>query len=174
MRATELADLQTEERLVAELARLGVRYLSRQNTEAAETVYAPNELLAKLVCQPSCRVRSALIALLLARPDYARHVHLALKRLNQSDAQRLRFFYSAAVILQEQYAEILRAALGANFRQLPDLFADELGVTGESPTARLQKLGRLQAQWSGENLNWAGTYENAALLLVRRWESEER
>ena len=174
MRASELADLQTEEQLVAELARLGVRYLSRQSAEAAESGYAPDELLAKLVCQPSSRVRSALIALLLARPDYARHVRLALKRLNQSDAQRLRFFYSAAVILQQQYVEILRAALGANFRQLPDLFAGELGVTGESPTARLQKLGRLQAQWSGENLNWAGTYENAARLLVRRWESEER
>ena len=76
--------------------------------------------------------------------------------------------------MQLQYAEILRAALGANFRQLPDLFAGELGVTGESPTARLQKLGRLQAQWSGENVNWAGTYENAARLLVRRWESEQK
>ncbi len=174
MRATERVDLQTEEQLVAELARLGVRYLSRQSAEAAECVYAPKELLAKLVCQPSSRVRSALIALLLARPDYARHVRLALKRLNQSDAQRLRFFYSAAVILQQQYAKTLRAALGANFCQLPDLFADELGVTGDSPTARLQELGRLQAQWSGENLNWAGTYENAARLLVRRWESEQK
>ncbi len=36
MRASELADLQTEEQLVAELARLGVRYLSRQIAEAAE------------------------------------------------------------------------------------------------------------------------------------------
>jgi hypothetical protein len=174
MRATERVDLQTEEQLVAELARLGVRYLSRQSAEAAESVYAPNELLGRLVCQPSSRVRLALIALLLARPEYARHVHLALKRLNQSDAQRLRFFYSAAVILQQQYAEILRAALGASFSQLPDLFADELGVTGDSPAARLRELGRLQAQWSGENLNWTGTYENAARLLLRRWESEQK
>jgi hypothetical protein len=166
--------LQAEEQLVAELARLGVRYLSRQSADAAQSVYAPYELLARLVCQPSSRVRSALIALLLARPDYARYVRQALKSLNQTDAQRLRFYYSAAVILQQQYAEILQTALGAKWRKLPDLFAGELGVTGDSPAARLQELGRLQAQWSGESLNWAGTYENVAKLLARQWESEER
>jgi len=174
MRATERVDMQTEEQLVAELGRLGVRYLSQHSPNNAQFEHTPHELMARLVCQPSSRVRSALIALLLARPDYARHVRLALKRLNQSDAQRLRFFYSAAVILQQQYAEILRAALGANWCELPDLFAGELGVSGDSPAARLQELGRLQAQWSGENLNWAGTYENAARQLVSRWESEQK
>jgi hypothetical protein len=174
MGTTTQADLQIEEQLVNELARLGVRYLSRQSTEVTQSVRAPHELLARLVCQPSSRVRSALIALLLARPDYARYVRRAMKCLNQSDAQRLRFFYSAAVILQQQYAERLRAALGPNWHRLPDLFAEELGITGDSPAARLRELGHLQARWSGEYLNWAGTYENAARLLVRRWESEMR
>jgi DNA-binding TFAR19-related protein (PDSD5 family) len=141
MRATVQADLQTEEQLVAELAGLGVRYLSRQSAEIARSVHAPHELLARLVCQPSSRVRLALIALLLARPDYARQVLRALKSLKQSDAQRLRFYYSAAVILQQQYAENLRAALGANWRQLPDLFADELGLTGDSLATRLARTG---------------------------------
>jgi hypothetical protein len=168
------ADLQSEEQLVDELARLGVRYLSRQSSVVLQAGYAPHELLARLVCQPSSRVRSAIIALLLARPDYGRYVGQALKILNQNDAQRLRFFYSAAVILQQQYAETLRTELGANWRQLPDLFGGELGVIGDSPTARLQELGRLQAQWSGDSLNWAGTYENAVRLLVRRWESERK
>ena len=68
MGITGQADLQTEEQLVDELAQLGVRYLSRQSMDVAQYVHAPYELLAKLVCQPSSRVRSALIALLLARP----------------------------------------------------------------------------------------------------------
>ena len=125
--------MQDEEQLVHELARLGVGYLSRKSTVVAQPMHAPHELLAKLVCQPSSRVRIALIALLLARPDYARHVRMALKSLNQTDAQRLRFYYSAAVILQQQYAKTLRTALGVNWRKLPDLFAGELGITGDSP-----------------------------------------
>jgi hypothetical protein len=119
-------------------------------------------------------VRLAVISLLLARPDYAEYVTSAVDGLNQSDAQRLCILYTAAVILQAKYADQLRAA-NRNFgRSLPDLFSDELGLNGASSDARLHELAHIHARFSGQNLNWAGTYENAALLLVRRWGSEKK
>jgi hypothetical protein len=164
---------QAEEQLVSELARLGIGYLSRQSADNSSRVYAPHELIAGLVCQPSSRVRSALIALMLAYPGYAVYVPRALRLLKTDQAQTLRFFYTAAVILQKMYAQGLQPSLGTKWRNLPDLFSDELGLTGDSPAARLRNLARLHARWSGENLNWAGTYENAAQHLLRRWDREK-
>ncbi len=56
------ANTHAEERLVAELEQLGVRYLSRLTNEKARRVRTPHKLLADLVQQPSSRVRAALIA----------------------------------------------------------------------------------------------------------------
>ncbi|KAF0108692.1 MAG: hypothetical protein FD146_578 [Anaerolineaceae bacterium] len=165
--------LQTEEKVVAELAQLGVRYLSRQSNIGTVKRRAPQELLAALVRQPSSRVRVALIALLLARPDYARYVPAALKRLTPPEMQTLKFFYTAAICLQKQYAETLQVFLGAQWQPLPDLFSEELGLSGEPPAARMEALARLHARQTGEGLNWAGTYENAARHLLRRWEMEK-
>lgn len=166
------APLQAEEQLVAELERLGVRYLSRQSDAGVVKARAPQELLADLVRQPSSRVRAALIALLLARPDYAAHVSAALENLTREQAQTFKFFYTAAVCLQQQYAGMLQVFLGANWRWMPDLFSDELGLSGDTPAARLKALARLHAQRTDAQLNWAGTYENAARHLLRRWEME--
>lgn len=61
-----------EERIVAELARLGVSYLSRQTAISETANEVPVELvdlLAAVVRQPSARVRAAAIALFLAQPS---------------------------------------------------------------------------------------------------------
>lgn len=163
-----------EEQLVAELHSLGVDYLSRQQEVASPASHAPHELLADLVCQPSSRVRAALIALLLAHPDFARFIPQALEGLGPKDAQTLRFFYTAAVYLQQKYARSLRGGLKSRWRRLPDLFSGELGVAGEANADRIRNLAHLHAQASGEFLNWEGTYESAARNLLRRWEVEEK
>lgn len=165
---------QVEERFVAELAALGVNYLSRQSADPYPGVHRPYELMAGLVCQPSSRVRSALIALLLAHPDYTAHIPQALKLLDQRQAQTLRFFYTAAVNLQQIYAVELRTHAKTKWCDLPDLFSDKLGLVGNTPADRLRNLARLHALWSGENLNWAGTYERAAYNLLRRREREAK
>ncbi len=163
---------QAEEQVVAELAQFGVRYLSRQSILGTVIAHAPQDFLAALVRQPSSRVRSAVIALLLARPDFASYVPAALQHLESLDAQTLKFFYTAAVYLQEQYADVLKLFIGEQWRQLPDLYSKELGLSGDTPVKRFKSLARLHAQKTGENLNWAGTYENAARQLLRRWEME--
>lgn len=170
---TKLADpLRKEEQIVGELARLGVGYLSRQGNESFPR-RAPEDLLVELVRQPSSRVRTALIALFLAHPEYAAHVSEVLPRLADYETLSFKFFYTAAVLLQQKYPHRLRAFLGVRWRELPDFFSVELGVRGATPVARLQALGRIHARQTGVQLNWAGTYQNAAHHLIRRWEMEK-
>ena len=61
-----------EERVVAELELLGIRYLSRYTSDRAERVRSPDILLADLVQQPSARVRAAVIAVLWSTRSSAR------------------------------------------------------------------------------------------------------
>ena len=167
------ASTQSEERLVAELEQLGVRYLSRLTNEKARHVRAPQKLLADLVQQPSSRVRAALIALLLARPAYGEYVPSALKNLTPEQAQILKLFYTAAMLLQRQYATPLQTFLGADWRWLTDWFSAELNLPDASPKEQLKALAKLHQKKTGITLNWAGTYENAARHLLRRWELEQ-
>jgi len=164
--------LRSEEQIITELEGLGVRYLSRLEESGDIKARAPHDLLAELVRQPSSRVRAALIALLLARPDYAAHVPAALAHLTPEQAQIFKFFYTAAVCLQRLYGRNLKIYLGARWLELPDTFSAELGVRGPTPAARLRALAHLHARQTGVQLNWAGTYENAAQHLLRRWEME--
>lgn len=162
-----------EEYLVAELESLGVRYLSRQTAYLAKHVRPGDVLIAGLVCQPTARVRNAVIALLLARPEYAGWVPGAIARLQPGEQTRLRILYTAAVVLQKEHAKILRSSLGIAWRLLPDLFAQELGVsTSQSPDKTLKRLGRLQQQETGAVVNWCGTYEDVVQRLLRQWELE--
>lgn len=174
MSDTRGSSLETEERLVAELERVGVRYLSRQTDLQARRVRAPSRLLADLVQQPSSRVRAASIALLLAHPSYAQHIPAALERLAPNPALTLKFFYTAAVALQRQYAGCLQSHIGPGWRWLPDLFSAELGLPPSTPDAQLKALARHHRQATGVTLNWEGTYDSAARNLLRRWEMEKK
>jgi hypothetical protein len=84
------ADIQysQEERIVAELAFLGVRYLSRRTPDRAKSVRPPAVLLADLVRHPSARVRLSVIAVLLAHPAYAHSPHERLIALGQRHRQQ--------------------------------------------------------------------------------------
>ena len=134
--------LQGEERLVGELAQLGVNYLSRQ--ENVETIpRLPRIILAELVRQQSSRVRTALISLLLANPQYASQIPAALKRLGARDSLTLKLFYTAAVFLQQKYAGLLKKFSRSSWTELPDLFSSELAISGDSLQDRLIALGNL-------------------------------
>ncbi|MGD0879709.1 MAG: hypothetical protein ABSA01_16385 [Anaerolineales bacterium] len=164
--------LQGEERLVSELAQLGVNYLSR--LAVVPTIpRSPGIILAELVRQQSSRVRTALISLLLANPQYASEIPAALKRLRARDSLTLKLFYTAAVYLQQKYAGLLKKFLRSRWTELPDLFSSELAISGESVQERLIALGDLHMRLTGVQLNWAGTYENAAKDLIRRWQMEQ-
>jgi len=160
-----------EERLVAELELLGIRYLSRQTAERAASVRPPAVLLADLIRQPSARVRTAVIAVLLSHPDLAEALPAALQRLSPPERQTLLFFYTAAVLLQQQYASQLQPYVA--WQPLPDRFAVDLGLPPSAPIReRLAALGRRQRQQTGRAVNWPGTYEQVVRHLLHAWELE--
>ena len=164
-----------EERLVAVLANLGVRYLSRQAAVQVGQVRSPARFLADLIQQPSSRVRTAFIAVLLAQPDLAKAVPAALVRLKPEDQLTLKLLFTAAVLLQKMYADRLRLFLGERWQWLPDLYSTEFGLdTSQSPAELLNALGIAHRRQTGITLNWTGTYENVAHHLLHRWEVEQQ
>jgi hypothetical protein len=161
-----------EERIVAELGLLGIRYLSRCASVQVERVRPPDALLADLVRQPSARVRAAVIAVLLAHPEYAPAVPAALEQLESAERLTLQLFYTAAVLLQQEHAECLQRFVDGH--RLPDQFSAELGLPeSASPHERLVALGQQHRQRTQAHVNWTGTYESVAQHLLRSWELEQ-
>jgi hypothetical protein len=166
------SSFEEEERIVAELKLLDVGYLSRRTPVRAKHVRPPDVLLADLVRQPSARVRSAVIAVLLAHPEYAAAVPAALEQLGPAERLTLQLFYTAAVLLQQEHAVRLRAFV---VDRLPDQFSAELGLLETaSPHELLEALGRQHRQRTQARVNWTGTYESVAQHLLRSWELEAR
>lgn len=164
-----------EDRIVAELELLGVSYLSRLTSSHSRSIRPPDSLLADLVRQPSARVREAVIAVLLSHPEFAAAVPAALVKLPPSEQLTLRVFYMAAVLLQQEHADRLRALLTTQWQPLPDLYTDELELSNQgSLRDRLARLGQTHRQLSGTAINWVGTYENVARLFLHRLEIERQ
>jgi hypothetical protein len=139
-----------EEELVAELDLLGIRYLSRQSSYQANQVRSPENLL-------------------VSHPDYAEAVPAALRRLSSRDCLTLQSFYTAAVLLQQEYADRLRPLVGGCRRWLPDLLSKELGLPTEgAPRERLRLLDRELRHRTQAAVNWMGTYEQVVQKLIRR------
>ena len=156
---------------------LGVRYLSRRSSYEASRVRPPETLLADLVRQPSARVRAAVIAVLLAHPEYAVAVPAALEQLPAAEQLTLQSFYAAAMFLQQEHAHRLRAFLGARWRPLPHLreVTRQLHLPDDgTPGERLAWLGREHQRWSGTMVNWTGSYEQVVRRLMRRWDMERQ
>lgn len=160
--------------MVAELAQLGVGYLSRQGTREPAKASSPHNLIADLIRQPTSRVRVAVIALFLAHPEYSQYVPAALNSLPGRQAQILKIFYSAAYLLQKKYARSLRPFLGGKWMWLPDLFSHELGLAAVPSKDRLKELAQIHSELMKVELNWAGTYASAAHNLLHRWEMEKK
>jgi hypothetical protein len=162
-----------EERLVAELQAMGVGYLSRQTVLPDQPARSADQFLADLIRQPTSRVRTAVIAVLLARPGIASSIPAACSRLKNGEQTALKILYTAAVILQQKYAARLQEFQVAPRQTLPDLYSADLGVAPNAPPeVRLRNLGLIHRQLTGSSLNWVGTYENVAHHLIRRWEKE--
>ncbi len=85
----------------------------------------------------------------------------------------LRLLYTAACLIQREYADRLRRFVADGWRWLPELFSAELGLSPEwIPRERLATLGEAHQRLTGTAVNWAGTYRNVAERLLRRWELE--
>ncbi len=160
------------EHLVAELERLGVEFLRRSDLDQSYLSLEPASLLAGLAASLEARLRLALIPLLLWRPDYAKSVVEAASLLPADAFLYLRCYYTAAMLMQPEYADRLHR-LGARSERLPDLFSASLSLLNLSePRQRLKMLAERQAELSGENINWLGTYRHAIDSFVCYKEKE--
>ncbi len=158
--------------LTAELQAHGLAFLVGRHPAPASPRLSSAQLLANLARQEDARLRVALVALFLSNTAVTDAVPVALSQLDDETRMTLKVYYTAAVILQVKYAERLRS-LSLGWRPLPDLFSQELGLsTAGDPQMRLQQLGQLHHRVSGLTANWPGTYEYAALRLIRRLEKE--
>jgi len=164
---------QLADELVSALNTLGVHFLAGGETGGA-SLLSPAQLLVALAGQTDARLRLAIVPLLLCRPDLARAVPEATMQLTEPALTTLKLFYTAAVLLQQEYAAKLRDLLG-RWEPLPDLFSKELKVpSAGSPEARLKRLGERHRTLSGLAANWIGTYRHGAERLIRRleWEAQ--
>ncbi|RMD61236.1 hypothetical protein D6833_08530 [Candidatus Parcubacteria bacterium] len=157
----------SEDLLIAELQAWGLHYLIGALPASAAPGLSADMLLAELARQKDARVRSALIPLLLQNPDLASAVPKALSHLNPYDQWTLKVYYTAAVILQDEFAP---ASPSAESRQrlLPDYFSSELGIeVTASCEERLHQLGEFHAQHADLRANWPETYRHAAQIWMR-------
>lgn len=168
-----MGEEQLADQLVDALNRLGVPFLAGGEADVASSL-SPAELLAALAGQTDARLRLAIVPLLLCRPDLARAVPEATTHLTEPALTTLKLFYTAAVLLQQEYAAELCDLLG-HWEPLPDLFSKDLKIppTG-SPETRLKRLGERHRTLSGLAANWIGSYRYAAERLIKRleWEAQ--
>lgn len=160
----------TDDLLVSELLARDVRFLMGKQLGAKPTL-EPEHLIASLAQSRDARVRMALIPLFLRRPEFSVEVLHADKALStQSDQAYLRFYYTAAVLLQNKYWESLVNILGTQSR-LPDLFSRELGISlAPDPDEALRQLAKHHQVLSGRFINWLETYEHGAKRLIQHME----
>lgn len=157
--------------LVSALNSLGAHFVAG-GAIATPPELTPARLLAALAEQSDARLRLAIVALLLRRPDLANAAQEAIVRLAEPARTMLKLYYTAAMLLQQKHAGQLYRLIGPR-ESLPDLFSGELGIpTSGSIEARLQALGKRHRDLSGLAANWVGTYEHAAERLFKRMEHE--
>ncbi len=159
--------------LIGTLNALGVHFLAGGEGIGTSPL-PPARLLAALAEQTDARLRLAIVLLLLCRPEFAHAVPEATAHLAEPARTTLKLFYTAAVLLQQEYAVQLRSLLGRS-EPLPDLFSKELQVpSAGSLEARLRRLGERHRVLSGLAVNWIGTYRYAAERLIKRlkWEAQ--
>jgi len=165
-------EMKSADELIAELDALGLHFVIGDAIAEPAQSLSPAGLLAALAQQTDARLRMALIALLLYRPELAAVVLDALNRLNESAQISLKLLYTAAALLQRIHAERLHRLLG-QWEPLPDLFSQELGISpAGSPRTQLRRLSERHRALAGLAANWMGTYEYAAERLMIRLERE--
>ncbi len=160
--------------LTAELQSRGLLYLAGPLPAPPVSQLKEEVLLAELARQQDARLRSALIPLFLQQPHFAGVLPIALNQLNPKEQMTLKTYYTAAVILQDEFERALREYI-PNWHPLPDLYSTELGVKQKVDIAtRLRQLSDFHTQLTGLTINWPGTYRHAAESLIHRLQQEVR
>ena len=163
----------SEDQLVSELWARDVRFLMGNPTSDSPAL-DPVNLIAALARSENARVRLSLIPLFLRHPEFSDKAENADASLSAQPSQIvLRFYYTAACILQRKYWERL-GKLFSGQTKLPDLFSPKIGVLlHDNPDEALTNLAKCHQVLSGQTINWHGTYEHAAERLIKYMELQK-
>ncbi len=164
----------SDDQLVSELWARDVRFLMGNQITPAP-VLEPAHLIASLAQSGDARVRLSLIPLFLRHPGFSSKVESADRLVgSQTNASLfLRFYYTAAILLQRKYRERLAKIFG-NQPRLPDLFSSRLGILlDENPDQALFHLAERHKILSERRINWLETYEHGAERLIKHMEKFE-
>ena len=157
----------TDEMLVAELYRLGIKHLAR-----LEIIEPPNimpiDLIKGLALSEDARVRASLILLFLRHPSFHCYTLEATQQLPLKAAQTLKLFYQVAYYLQIEIESTLRDLLNG-WQRLPDLFSQELDLpsTGSSVDELLRLLGGKHRELTNKAYNWSGSYRQNISRFIK-------
>lgn len=166
--------MHTARQLTAEMHRLGVHYLVGDSQPGSGQPLSPAELLAGLTVQSDARMRSALIAVLLQFPEFARQAQTVVEMLDQPFHRIFQLYYTAAHYLQSVYKDGLTRVLGRR-QKIPDYFSEELHIMqGDRPSSDpLRQLANRHQEITGLAINWYGTYHHVAQRVIARLEKEQ-
>lgn len=160
----------TNAALAAELDRLGIAWVVASVDDRPEPPLEPIELIVGLSSSDEARLRMALIPLFLARSEYADLAGETAATLSGQPRITLICYYTAAKLLQRKHVDRLEK-LGLESPILRDWFSRELDLPDAGdPDTLLIHLAKRHAELSGRQLNWYGTYDQAARRFMQRLE----
>lgn len=163
----------SDEKLVAELYRLGIKHLARLEIVEPPNI-TPAELIKGLAMSEDARVRGSLILLFLRYPSFHQYTCEVIQQLPLKATQTLKLFYQAAFYLQIELGSTLRELLG-DWQPLPDLFSKELNLpsTGSSTDELLSLLGDKHRELTGKAYNWRGSYRQNIARFIKHLKREK-
>jgi hypothetical protein len=167
--------IRDREALVAALRERGVDYLAPADARSGPPMDDPT-LIASLAAHTDARLRQALIALFLLRPQLAPLVPGLRGELNPRAAQELSAYYMAAMYLQAMWRTRLGHYL-KSFAELPDYFSEELGLPKANDLygkAGLYDLAEWHAHHSSYRFNHLSAYQGVADLLFQSLKQKRR
>jgi hypothetical protein len=167
-------DWEERDRLVAALRERGVDYLAPRDAQGAPL--DDRALVAALATHEDPRLRQALIALFLVKPELAPLMPQLRIGLAEPAATELLAHYMAAVYLQSMWLTRLGHYQSPVVR-LADYFSEELGLPHPDDLygkAGLHALAEWHARHTTERGNHLSEYEGVFSLIIERIKSRVR
>ena len=138
------------ETLVAKLRENGITYLAPSDAVATEVIPSADALILAILEQPDARLKLALIPLFMRQPEVAQRVPGLVEQFEPPLALELQTYYMAAVYLHRRWKSRLGLYLTVN-RTLPDLYSQQLGLSGADEAFGKLGLHELADAWKARS-----------------------
>lgn len=145
------------------LQQWGVPFLSGARASEAPSPLTSCELIQSLIESDSERLKLAVTAFFLIRPERAADVHAVLPHLDQRGSTLLKYYYMAAAYLQVLWQTAL---MSPKQMLLPDYFSEALGLPPPTIPQSHMGLVALEEKFQ-EAVGWPYNYRSSFDALVR-------